>query len=388
MINVTLFLFEAFMILILLILIFDYRTNHQKTYNKNYPLYLGTLFSVLGLCIVDLLLNFSINTNWFLYIITVCGYILILFPPLLIYNYINTKFVRISLSNKKIVKNFTIATMIIYSIFIIIFFINKTLYYNEPSLILSLKDYNYILFISLAPVLYTLFVSIFYKKNIDRDINTKIQLFSIIIILGTVLSFHITIFPIYTATYILIILLLHLYRQSVALNMDSMTSLYNRRIFQNMLFDRVLKKSKFCAVYYYDLDDLKIINDSYGHKSGDKALIDFAAILKKSVRKNDHVIRLGGDEFLIVASLKAKEDLNMIPNRVDKYTNSYNLKNTVKINASLGYDFYEDRKISFDLFLASIDKKMYENKYMKKNGLKKGIEIENQKQVANESILT
>jgi diguanylate cyclase (GGDEF)-like protein len=63
---------------------------------------------------------------------------------------------------------------------------------------------------------------------------------------------------------------------------------------------RVRRYDEEAAMLFVDLDGLKLINDSFGHKAGDEALIQVAALLVKGVRKSDCVARIGGDEFAIL----------------------------------------------------------------------------------------
>jgi diguanylate cyclase (GGDEF)-like protein/PAS domain S-box-containing protein len=85
---------------------------------------------------------------------------------------------------------------------------------------------------------------------------------------------------------------------------DALTGLPNRAFFMNQLHSCV-ERSQECpdylfAVLFLDIDRFKVINDSLGHKAGDKLLIAIANRLKASVRPGDTVARLGGDEFAIL----------------------------------------------------------------------------------------
>jgi len=81
---------------------------------------------------------------------------------------------------------------------------------------------------------------------------------------------------------------------------DALTNLYNRRFFFTRLeeeFARTLRYNEQFALLSMDLDNLKAINDTYGHVTGDKVIQYIAKCLKHSVRKGDVMGRLGGDEF-------------------------------------------------------------------------------------------
>jgi diguanylate cyclase (GGDEF)-like protein len=86
---------------------------------------------------------------------------------------------------------------------------------------------------------------------------------------------------------------------------DSLIDLPNRRGFMRALerlIDRVNRYDEKCAMLFVDIDGLKVINDNFGHKAGDEALIQVARLLVGGVRKSDLVARIGGDEFGILLS--------------------------------------------------------------------------------------
>ena len=84
---------------------------------------------------------------------------------------------------------------------------------------------------------------------------------------------------------------------------DTLVSLPNRRGFMReleVLVDRAKRYDESAAMLYVDLDGLKMINDTFGHKAGDEALIQVAQLLVGGVRRSDVVARIGGDEFGIL----------------------------------------------------------------------------------------
>jgi diguanylate cyclase (GGDEF)-like protein len=84
---------------------------------------------------------------------------------------------------------------------------------------------------------------------------------------------------------------------------DTLIKLPNRRGFMRALdglVDRAGRHGKSGAMLFVDLDGLKIINDSFGHRAGDEALIQVANLLTSGVRRGDVVARIGGDEFGIL----------------------------------------------------------------------------------------
>jgi diguanylate cyclase (GGDEF)-like protein/PAS domain S-box-containing protein len=107
---------------------------------------------------------------------------------------------------------------------------------------------------------------------------------------------------------------------------DHLTELYNRRYFELRL-EREIKETRRSgasnALVYVDLDRFKYVNDTVGHETGDRLLIDISRVLSKRVRSHDVLARIGGDEFAIIiknvdatAALAQAEDLRLALNKL------------------------------------------------------------------------
>lgn len=77
---------------------------------------------------------------------------------------------------------------------------------------------------------------------------------------------------------------------------DALTGIYNRRYYE----ERIKNSDMAAGVAMIDLDDFKIYNDTFGHDAGDLALTTVVGIIKANIRRTDMLIRMGGDEFLLV----------------------------------------------------------------------------------------
>jgi diguanylate cyclase (GGDEF)-like protein len=102
-------------------------------------------------------------------------------------------------------------------------------------------------------------------------------------------------------------------------NHDPLTGLLNRRAILDTLDREICRASRdgdTWAVGMCDIDRFKQINDTYGHHTGDDLLQGFARILTESLRKYDSVGRMGGEEFLVIAPMKAESDSFNIFNRL------------------------------------------------------------------------
>ncbi|MCH2056747.1 MAG: GGDEF domain-containing protein, partial [Thalassotalea sp.] len=94
---------------------------------------------------------------------------------------------------------------------------------------------------------------------------------------------------------------------------DPLTHLSNRQLLQTKLQNAINKKTQFhthIALIFIDLDNVKLVNDTYGHEMGDKLLKIIADILSHSAHPQDRVARFGGDEFVILCEeIKNQEEV-------------------------------------------------------------------------------
>jgi diguanylate cyclase (GGDEF)-like protein/PAS domain S-box-containing protein len=161
----------------------------------------------------------------------------------------------------------------------------------------------------------------------------------------------------------------HLSYQSMT---DELTGLLNRRGFKSLAQHQIQlakKIKKGFYLFYCDLNDMKKINDRFGHNTGDKALRDIANILRSSFRKTDIIARVGGDEFIILAPEAMPESLNVMLNRLNANIDKYNLSsNSFKISLSIGYVYFNpDDARTLEQIMEAADKMMYQEKIRFKN---------------------
>jgi len=101
---------------------------------------------------------------------------------------------------------------------------------------------------------------------------------------------------------------------------DTLINLPNRRGFMReleRLIDRARRYDHGAAMLFVDLDGLKMINDTFGHRAGDEALIQVAEMLSKGVRRSDVVARIGGDEFAVLLENATEESAHETAARLE-----------------------------------------------------------------------
>lgn len=144
-------------------------------------------------------------------------------------------------------------------------------------------------------------------------------------------------------------------------NNDPLTGVLNRRG-GFLVFDRIVNlekrnKSKICLAYI-DLDDLKVVNDSKGHKAGDELLKSFTRKLQAVIRKSDVICRIGGDEFVVLFPECELEEVESLIERILK---------TQEISFSFGIACADaDEDLEVDSLINIADKNMYTMKKARK----------------------
>jgi diguanylate cyclase (GGDEF)-like protein/PAS domain S-box-containing protein len=148
---------------------------------------------------------------------------------------------------------------------------------------------------------------------------------------------------------------------------DELTGLHNRRGF-SLIADQQLKiaarEGHKRVVYFVDLNGMKAINDTLGHDVGDRALVDAAAVLRRTFRAADIIARLGGDEFVVLATDSRAASEASVPSRLANAITRYNESATAfRLSLSLGSAVFDPAKpATLDALLAEADARMYEAK--------------------------
>jgi len=150
---------------------------------------------------------------------------------------------------------------------------------------------------------------------------------------------------------------------------DTLTSLLNRRglmssfNFYIALYKR--NKQDLC-IFILDLDNFKLINDTYGHDVGDVVILECANAIKSELRDIDSVGRLGGEEYLAILPNTSLVEAEVIASRINKAIENLAIKladnSSVKVTASIGLTSTTEDRISFEALYKSADKALYQAK--------------------------
>ena len=148
---------------------------------------------------------------------------------------------------------------------------------------------------------------------------------------------------------------------------DPMIAVPNRRGFLRELDSLIARVSRYgesAAMLFVDIDGLKQINDSYGHKAGDEALIHVASVLCQGVRRSDCVARLGGDEFGILLAHADEPSAHETAQRLTAQIEADEMTcdgNPLPLGVAIGISII-DKDDTPDAVIARADRAMYEAK--------------------------
>ncbi len=148
---------------------------------------------------------------------------------------------------------------------------------------------------------------------------------------------------------------------------DDLTCLYNRRGFFAAATQQLKlahRNARGLLLFYCDVDNLKKINDTYGHREGDLALIRSADALEQAFRDSDVLARLGGDEFVALALEVSTQDQGAILRRLRNSLRKASAEESrYELSLSIGVARFDPKSgVSLGDLMAQADKAMYEKK--------------------------
>ena len=150
--------------------------------------------------------------------------------------------------------------------------------------------------------------------------------------------------------------------------MDPLTRVFNRSALEELIgkeISRAQRKQTTLAFLYADIDGFKQVNTLFGHLSGDLVLAETGGILKGCARGSDYVIRIGGDEFLMVLIDTNKAGAEVVKERINQRARRWNEGSPLKgftLSLSMGIEEFDNSR-TLDETLAIADANMYAEKH-------------------------
>ncbi|HVR43862.1 MAG TPA: GGDEF domain-containing protein [Thermoanaerobaculia bacterium] len=157
---------------------------------------------------------------------------------------------------------------------------------------------------------------------------------------------------------------------------DDLTKAYNRRFFESYLDEEIERSRRygtFFSIIFLDLDELKRVNDLYGHLAGSRTLQEVAKRILSAVRAIDKVVRFGGDEFCIILPQTDQEQARAVANRVRKSVieSAFRIEPDVQVDitASFGIATFPVHAATKEDLIRQADAAMYRVKSTTKNSV-------------------
>ncbi|WP_019623691.1 sensor domain-containing protein [Thioalkalivibrio thiocyanoxidans] len=154
---------------------------------------------------------------------------------------------------------------------------------------------------------------------------------------------------------------------------DPLTGLYNRHRFQRQLeraIQTARRRGTHLALIYFDLDEFKTINDTFGHRAGDTVLVRAAGEIASLVRSEEILARLGGDEFAILIDHASEREPEALAERVARTISAIPFRfrgQNYRLTASIGIAYYPEHGDNVEDLVAHADAAMYQAKDAGKN---------------------
>jgi diguanylate cyclase (GGDEF)-like protein/PAS domain S-box-containing protein len=148
---------------------------------------------------------------------------------------------------------------------------------------------------------------------------------------------------------------------------DSLTDLYNRNYLEEEMQRINTQRQLPISIIMADLNNLKLVNDTYGHQKGDELLIQAAELLKDSCRHEDVVARQGGDEFVILLPQTPQDKAEEIVERIINNAEDYKVDDEIPLSIAAGSA--GKSSVDEDIYevLDRAENRMYVNKLSSKN---------------------
>jgi len=151
---------------------------------------------------------------------------------------------------------------------------------------------------------------------------------------------------------------------------DSLTGSKNRKAYNEKIKEHLSLYKRYGTKFtllFFDIDDFKKVNDIYGHKIGDKVLIDLVKIVKSTTRNNDFLFRVGGEEFIIILSQTQLESAKVVAEHVrETIENNLTSMNKEIVTISIGLTEVKENDDEDSIYTRA-DMLLYDSKKQGKN---------------------
>lgn len=221
---------------------------------------------------------------------------------------------------------------------------------------------------------YTMKRAIAAENLIERRNHLVVGLFPLLVVFGGLAQVIVmSETPIFCFSSTILMLIFYIGSMKTQISTDPLTGLNNRGQLANYVAQKsnIHHENRLTIVIMLDINDFKLINDTYGHAEGDRALILVSNALKEVVRNHSipmFLARYGGDEFILVAHPTSESEIDAIiceiRERIEARCRMEGTPYTISIGA--GYDKLAGETDTFQMCMQRADEKLYEDKARQK----------------------
>lgn len=146
------------------------------------------------------------------------------------------------------------------------------------------------------------------------------------------------------------------------------TGVHNKTSLEKLIQELSSRPSTFnIGVMMFDLNNLKYVNDTYGHEKGDEFIQTFTYCLTHILDSNSFLARYGGDEFILIQQNTSLSALQQMADKLDSLVQEYNTRTTLPLSYAIGYEVsFQNHYFMMEDLINAADKKMYQDKASKK----------------------
>ncbi len=363
---------NMYSVALLIVIIFHGKKLIQKDFIQD-QLFMMILYCTILQLFADIMSRFDGKPDTIFPIINALGnFLIFLFNPVIPSLWIAYVHFHVFHEERKTKKLFPIllSINIVYDVLLVLSQVYGWFYYIDQENIYHRGPFYWVpaVFV-LGLVAASAVIIIKYRKTLERKNFRSLIFFVIPPVVGIILqvTFYGTSLILNGVTLSILVLFLNIQNRNIYT--DYLTGVNNRKKLDAYLKEKVSSGEKTFSAVLVDLNNFKMINDTFGHDAGDAALETAAKLLKDSLRENDFIARYGGDEFCMVLDITNKADLERAVNRIKRFAERHNKSsgNPYKIEFSMGYDVYDRySNLSAEKFLKKLDIMMYANKHYDK----------------------
>ncbi len=150
---------------------------------------------------------------------------------------------------------------------------------------------------------------------------------------------------------------------------DHLTGLYNRRFFEEELIRLDIEENLPLSIIMCDINGLKLVNDSFGHDSGDALLKKAAEVIKNACREEDIIARIGGDEFIVILPKTDSDETLHVSNHIKELASQEKIVN-IGLSIACGYDTKTSNNQSMIELIANAENHMYQHKLSDRSSMR------------------